>query len=607
MQFGFNLLARARRLGLPWRTAAVLLTLQCSAILFEGLGVGLLVPVFQFMQSHGDLAALEASGRHWRVLIDLFRQVGAVPGLGALLLISFVAIALRQALTYLRQSYKASTQLRAVHVLRARIFKRLLNSRTAYHDEATAGSIVNDLTTEIYQATNLLFTVVGIIGSILLILFYLVAMMVLAPSLTLVTLVIIGLSAALLGPFFRRTRALSRSLTAANEAFSTFLVERLRSLRLVRLAGMERAEITNLSSLSDSQRDRQLRLKLLGARVGALIEPLAIGMGLGLVYIGYTVFGLSVELLGLFLFAIVRILPMAKEVMTDMHTAVGQGASLDVVERRLADLERAREPKGGQRIFDGPERALVLERVTYSYPQNDLRALDNVSLRIPAGGMTAIVGPSGSGKSTLIDLIPRLRDPISGHILIDDTPLEEFSVTSLRDGISFVPQNPLLFNVTVAEHIRYGRPDASDDEVFAAAELAGVTRFIDRLPKGYDTICGEVGVMLSAGQRQRVDLARALLRRGRILILDEPTSALDPESEQAFSDALRRLHGREDLTIMIVAHRLNTVMHADLIAVLDQGRLIESGTHRELVRRGGWYASTFNPEAGRSQLAAVGG
>jgi ABC-type multidrug transport system fused ATPase/permease subunit len=259
----------------------------------------------------------------------------------------------------------------------------------------------------------------------------------------------------------------------------------------------------------------------------------------------------------------------------------------------MRELEAAGEPRGGTRELKRIERTISFDRVSFTYPTAIAPALSQISLRIPANGLTAIVGPSGSGKSTLIDLIPRLRDPTSGSIRIDDVPLAEFSISSLRQGISFVPQTPFLFNVSVADHIRYGKPGATDSEVHSAAELAGVTRFIDRLSNGYNTICGETGVMLSAGQRQRIDLARALLHGGSILILDEPTSALDAESEDAFHDALTRLHRRRDRTIIVVAHRLHTVIGADLIVVIEHGRLTETGVHDELARAGRWYARAY--------------
>src|SRR5690606_11715356 len=172
----------------------------------------------------------------------------------------------------------------------------------------------------------------------------------------------------------------------------------------------------------------------------------------------------------------------------------------------------------------------------------------------------AIVGPSGAGKSTLIDLLPRLREPTSGTIFLDDTPITEFSVVSLRSGIAYVPQTPILFNESIADHIRLGKPDATADEVRVAAELAGADEFIRALPNAYDTVIGESGIRLSGGQRQRLDLARALVRSAYILILDEPTSNLDAESEENFRRTLLQLRKRSNTTVIVVAHRLSTIM-----------------------------------------------
>ena len=212
---------------------------------------------------------------------------------------------------------------------------------------------------------------------------------------------------------------------------------------------------------------------------------------------------------------------------------------------------------------------------------------------IPAGRMTAVVGPSGAGKSTLIDLLPRLREPTSGYIYIDDVDLKHIDTDALRRAIAYVQQIPEVFNVTVFEHLSYGRADASLAEVEQAARLAGAHEFIGAMKHGYDTQLGEDGTNMSGGQRQRLDLARALVAQASILILDEPTSNLDAASAKLFGESLSRIRENTDCTIIVVAHNLSSIAGADFISVFEAGRIVQSGTHEELLQRSEWYANAY--------------
>jgi ATP-binding cassette subfamily B protein len=239
-----------------------------------------------------------------------------------------------------------------------------------------------------------------------------------------------------------------------------------------------------------------------------------------------------------------------------------------------------------------PERAqgeVAFERVRFAYPaRREVVALDDVSFRIRRGEKVAIVGPSGAGKSTIFHLILRFYDPDSGDVTFDGVRLADVDPRELRAHIALVPQDAMVFAASVAENIRFGRPDASEADVRRAAELAAASEFIARLPQGLDTPVGERGVMLSGGERQRIAIARAILRRAPLLLLDEATSSLDAENETLVQAALAHLmQGR---TTLVIAHRLATVLSCDRILVLDRGRIVEEGTHDSLVQRGGLYA-----------------
>jgi len=233
--------------------------------------------------------------------------------------------------------------------------------------------------------------------------------------------------------------------------------------------------------------------------------------------------------------------------------------------------------------------AIRFDNVTFHYPSRPAQsALESMNLEVSAGETVALVGPSGAGKTTVIQLIQRFWDPEAGRITLDGMDLRDLARADFRRAIALVPQDPVIFAASARDNIRFGRPDATDGEVEAAAKAAAAHEFLAALPQGYDTYVGERGVMLSGGQKQRIAIARAILRDAPVLLLDEATSALDAESERAVQRAVDALAATR--TTIIVAHRLATVKKADRIVVFDQGRIVAEGRHEELVAQGGLYA-----------------
>ncbi len=288
------------------------------------------------------------------------------------------------------------------------------------------------------------------------------------------------------------------------------------------------------------------------------------------------------------------------ETIGDLQRASGAAERLAELRAELPVIAEPASPKPLPKPLQG---VIAFDQVSFRYPTRpDSLALDGFDLRVAPGETVAIVGPSGAGKTTVFNLLLRFYDPEAGRIRIDGVDVADLRLAELRRAIAIVPQEPVLFTASVAENIRYGRPDASPAEVRAAAEAASALSFIEALPQGFETDLGARGVRLSGGQRQRLAVARALLCDPAILLLDEATSALDAESELAVQQALDRLMHRR--TTLVIAHRLATVQKADRIVVVDQGKVVDVGRHADLVRRGGLYARLADLQFNQPAAAA---
>jgi len=309
---------------------------------------------------------------------------------------------------------------------------------------------------------------------------------------------------------------------------------------------------------------------------------------------------LSLGSLMLFLAYLTMLQGQLKSLLTLYSTMQEVGAGVDRV-IDILDVEPEVRDDPGAIVLPKTRGQIVLENVRFGY-EPDRPVLRGISLDVNAGQTLALVGSTGAGKTTLVSLVPRFFDPWSGRVLLDGHDVRQVKLKSLREQIAIVPQEAFLFPVSIAENIAYGRPDAAQPEIEAAAKAANLHNFIQRLPHGYATIVGERGMTLSGGERQRLSIARALLKDAPILILDEPTSALDVETEKLLLDALQRLMAER--TTLLIAHRLSTVRHADRIVVLKDGHIAETGTHRKLLEQAGDYAHWHRIQSG-TQSAPV--
>ena len=576
---------------------SVIVGLRLASTLFEGIGFAMLLPIMEFMVAGQNLAALQAESEFWRRLVETADGLGVTINLAVLLGLSFVSILFRQLFQYLQTLYEIKRSRELDRRVQVAGFAEALATRLGYHDNLRSGDFVNDVIHEAGKANSTVFMIFSSAGLALQLVLYLGIIVVISPPLTLLLLLVAGLQALLLRGLMSRSRRVSEEITRSNQSLASFLIERIRSVRLVRLSGTEADEIVNMDAKVRQLNAGIIHVQMISARIPVIIEPLGVLTMFVLMVVGSDVFGMRIELLLMFAAATLRTLPLMQQLMTNYQGLLANTGSIKTTIKRMHALAEEREPAGGTREFAGVRDAIRFENVSFDYGAGaDLPALDGVTLEIPAGRITALVGPSGSGKSTLIDLLPWLREPCAGRITFDDICSTEFSLKSLRSRIAFVPQSPQVFNESATQHIRYGNAHVTEKDIHEAAHLAGAADFIDELPDGYDTLLGEDGVRLSGGQRQRLDLARALARQGDILILDEPASGLDADAEEKFRHALTRIREETGMTVILIAHGFSTVVDADRIIVLEQGKVIASGTHDSLMCESGWYAQAFNKQ-----------
>ncbi len=479
---------------------------------------------------------------------------------------------------------------RVVAQLRGELYGRLITLSLDFHTGHRVGELVSRLSSDVtlvrtmltQTVTSLLSSVIGLVGSVII-------LFTLSPTLLLVVLLLAPALIAVAVVFGRPLQRVSSQVQDTIARSTTTAEEALSGIRVVKSYVREEWELDRYDTDLRSVVATGSRLALWRAGFGALMGFLGFGAIAALLwYTGHQVIDGTLgigTLTGFLLYGVAIGASLGTIAGLYGQFREGTGAIervFEIIDTRPTILD---EPDARP---IGPIRgAIALDDVSFAYLAGRPVVRD-LTLDIRAGETLALVGPSGSGKTTLVGLIPRLWDVTSGAIRIDGVDIRDVTVASLRECIGLVAQEATLFGGTIAENIRYGRLDATDDEMIAAARSANAHDFISVLPEGYDTVVGDRGMRLSGGQRQRVAIARAILKDPPILLLDEATSSLDNESERLVQDALDRLKvGR---TTIIVAHRLSTIRAADRIAVLDDGWLVELGTQDELLALDGLYA-----------------
>ena len=496
---------------------------------------------------------------------------------------------------YYGQSYLVSyVGQRVIIDVRSVLFRKFQKMPLSYYDKQQTGTVMSYITNDVSAmqsaiVDNLIELVTEssiLIGSL--------AMMIYLDwklrLLTLMTIPLVGFAMKIFG------RKLKRSSTVIQERaaeITSLLQESISAIRVVKSFVRETYEIRRF----EEQNWKNFQAAMKNVKLTSLLTPTveflaAIAVTFIVWFGGYEVVNEVItagELVAFLTYAVNLANPVKR--LSRVYAAIQKAMAAADRVFEVMDLDEKITDVPGAKPLPPIKGEVEFKDITFSYKEGQ-PALQHISLKAEPGQMIALVGPSGSGKSTIANLIPRFYDVDSGTISIDGHDIRQVTADSLREQIGLVPQETMLFSTTVMENIRYGRLDATDEEVVEAARAANAEEFIKDLPEGYDTKLGERGLNLSGGQRQRLAIARAILKNPRVLILDEATSALDTESEKIVQDALDKLMvGR---TSFVIAHRLSTIFNADQIFVVENGHLREHGTHEELLAAGGLYSNLYN-------------
>ena len=561
-----------------------------SGAVFNGIGTTLIIPVL--LGFLGQPMTMKGAPPLLKGLLAPFQQGAGEYNLALMTGAILALILLKNLATYANALVSGALKRSLSSGLQEQGLRLLLDVDVDFFVKNSIGNIVNNLNNEIYRAGRAVTTIAKAISVSITTLVFVGMLLWTSWQITIVSTALMAIVVLMNQITMGRSKLYGTQLSTISKQYSTIFLDMLGGMRLVRSSAAEDLEYERIRYLIRSREQADFKSQA----NSALVEPVSEMTGMialvcivlvGRAFLGSEVEALTTVLL-VYLFILFRTLPLITQLNSARNQLANLSSSLEIVHDFL---QRDRKPfmRKGAIPYTSLQEGIHFNHISLSYPGHEKVVLKDVDLYLPRNTTLALVGSSGAGKSTMADLLPRFYDPTAGCILVDGVDLRELDARSLRRSMGIVSQDTFLFNTSVRNNIAYGCPQATDAEIFEAAKRANAYEFIIQLPDGWETQLGDRGVLLSGGQRQRIAIARALLQDPEILILDEATSALDTVSERLVQEAIDNLS--RDRTTLVIAHRLSTVQKADQIAVMDQGRVVELGSHDELLAKNGYYAN----------------
>lgn len=501
-------------------------------------------------------------------------------------------------MVYYRNVLSSYVSGKIVMELRLDLYRKIQSFSYDYFSESNTGDIMSRFAVDTDKTLAVLLKMFSVLSEMISVIALVIILFVKDWSLALICIVVLPLVSNVIKKYAKKLRKTGKDIQESHGRLTTILQEGIGGIRVIKAFASEEYEIEKYKVENENNFRHGIKNRKLDARVKPLVEAInTTTMALVALYGGFLV------IRGRFtpgdLMAFLTALGLAYDPikrLTDAYSFFQ--TSLPALDRlyEIIDTESSIQESEDAVDLEETRGKVEFEEVSFSY-DGEVEVIKDFNLDVKPGEMIAFVGRSGSGKSTLVNLIPRFYDPSLGRVKIDDVDVKNYKLKNLRKQIGIVPQDTFLFSGTIYENILYGKRDASEEDVIKASKMANAYRFIEKLPKGFDTEVGERGVLLSGGQKQRLSIARAILENPPIMILDEATSALDTESERLVQDALDRL--MTNRTTFVIAHRLSTILHADKIVVMEDGRIKEIGKHEELLKQDGIYRKLYETQFGK--------
>ncbi len=508
-----------------------------------------------------------------------------------------LAFSIKGGSLYLAKSIMIKVGVEVANLIRMDCLKSIIKSDVEFMNKKHSGKFISHITFDIGLINTLVSTaVLNIFKDSLTLIGLLFVMFYQNWKLSLFAIVMIPLASFAARSLGKRITKISRELQDTVGALNTYLLEIFKNHKIIKIFQREQFEFSRANKILGDHREKTIKTNLVLTRMSPVMEVLTGIMIAALIYYSGTL--IAKEQLGInnffsFLAAMMLAYQPVRSLAT-LNLSINQGLSaarrvLPIIDEKSKIIEKA-ESKN----FEITNGEIEFKDISFKYEESIEKVLKSINLKIPGGHMTSLVGYSGAGKSTILNLIPRFYDASNGNIIIDGNSIYDLKIESLRSNISLVSQDITLFDDTIKNNIKYSKLDATEEEIIDAAKLSFCDEFVNKLPNKYDTLIGENGIRLSGGEKQRLSIARAMLKKSKIILLDEATSSLDADTEQKIQEAINLL--TKNRTTLVIAHRLSTIMNSKKIYVVENGKIVAEGDHESLLKNSKTYLSFYNKQ-----------